>query len=72
LVRAYNMRLYSQLAELAITVDGTEQVKQFREAMVVTAIPAKRKFQIYIDAPVLSQAEIFNGSVRFNFGVITA
>ena len=70
LVRDYAMRLYMQLADAAVTVRGRAQVKYFRDNMIVTAVPAQRKFDCYFDAPILSQAETFNGSVRFNFGVV--
>lgn len=72
LVRAYAIKLYEQLAKKAITVDSRDAVKKFRDDMVVTAVPAERKFDCYFDVPVLSQAEKFLGSVRFNFGVSTS
>lgn len=69
LVRAYAMRLYTQLSEEAITVDSRDARRSFRDTMVVTAVPAQRKFDCYFDVPILSQAEKFLGSVRFNFGI---
>lgn len=69
LVRAYAMKLYRQLANLAITVESQEAIDAFRDTMVVTAVPASRKFDCYFDVPILSQAEEFSGNVRFNFAV---
>tara|TARA_R110000824_G_scaffold95990_11_gene230345 strand:+ start:4091 stop:5659 length:1569 start_codon:yes stop_codon:yes gene_type:complete len=72
LVRAYAVKLYTQLAAKAITVDSRDALKSFREDMIVTAVPSLRKFDCYFDVPVLSQAEKFLGSVRFNFGITTS
>lgn len=69
LVRDYAMRLYIQLSDVSVTVKGQEQIKRFRDNMVITAKPDQRLFECYFDVPILSQAETFNGGVRFNFGV---
>jgi phage tail sheath gpL-like len=70
ILRSYAMKLYRQLAEVAVTQLGEEGERLFAESLVITVIPEERKVTFDGNFPIHSQFAKMNGTVRVNFGVI--
>ncbi len=66
-VRAYQIELFGDLADLLLAVKGPEFRRYFEDNLVVTLEPAKRRVNIYSKVPMMSQLGEIIGTVQYTF-----
>jgi phage tail sheath gpL-like len=67
MLRSYLLGLCQQLAEKCLVVKGLDASAFIERNMVISLIPGKRRAEIYIEVPLVSQFAEAVGRVKFTF-----
>lgn len=66
-VRAYQVELFGDLADLTLAVKGPEARRTFEKYLVVTLEPENRRIKIHSKVPMMSQLGEILGTVQYTF-----